>query len=71
MSNKAKPTKPPVERRAFSVDEFAERWGMVRSAVYDLMAKGELQSVKIGRRRVITLEQEERFRIRKEAEAAQ
>lgn len=57
-------------KRALSIDEFAERWSIGRNSVYNAIARGELGSVKIGKRRVITLEQEEAFRKLKEGEAA-
>ncbi|KZY36514.1 hypothetical protein A3754_02000 [Alcanivorax sp. HI0083] len=57
-------------KRAYSIDEFAKRWGIGRNSVYNSIAKGELGSVKIGARRVITLEQEEAFRELKEQEAS-
>lgn len=49
-------------KRALTIEEFAERWSIGRNSVYNAIARGELQSVKIGKRRVITLEQEEAFR---------
>lgn len=49
-------------KRALTIDEFAERWSIGRNSVYNAITRGELQSVKIGKRRVITLEQEEAFR---------
>jgi excisionase family DNA binding protein len=49
-------------KRALSIEEFAERWSIGRNSVYNAIARGELGSVKIGKRRVITLEQEEAFR---------
>jgi excisionase family DNA binding protein len=49
-------------KRALSIEEFGERWSIGRNSVYNAIARGELGSVKIGKRRVITLEQEEAFR---------
>lgn len=57
-------------KRALTIEEFAERWSIGRNSVYNAIARGELGSVKIGKRRVITLEQEEAFRKLKEGEAA-
>jgi predicted DNA-binding protein YlxM (UPF0122 family) len=54
-------------KRAFSIPEFADRWSIGRNSVYNEIARGELESVKIGNRRVITAEQEEKYRKRKEA----
>jgi excisionase family DNA binding protein len=62
-------TTPAAERRALSVDEFAKRWGIGRNAVYDAIGRGELDTIKIGKRRLITLEQEEAFRQRMESAA--
>mgnify|MGYP006086926283 CR=1 FL=1 len=58
-------------KRALNIAEFAERWSIGRNSVYNAIARGELGSVKIGKRRVITFEQEEAFRKLKEREAAQ
>jgi excisionase family DNA binding protein len=58
-------------KRALTIEEFAERWSIGRNSVYNAIARGELGSVKIGKRRVITMEQEEAFRKLKEGEAAQ
>lgn len=57
------------QKRALSIREFADRWSVGRNSVYNAIARGELNSVKIGNRRVITLEQEEEFRLRKEAQS--
>lgn len=56
------------DRRAFTIEEFSRRWAIGRNSVYNAIARGELGSVKIGKRRVITLEQEEAFRRLKESE---
>jgi len=60
----------PKQKRAFTVEEFGERWSLGRNSVYNAIARGELGSVKIGKRRLITLEQEEAFRKRMEGAAA-
>lgn len=57
-------------KRAFTIPEFCERWNLSRNGVYGLIGRGELQSIKAGKRRLITIEQEEDFRKRKEAESA-
>ena len=57
------------QKRALTIEEFAERWSIGRNTVYNAIARGELGSVKIGKRRVITLEQEEAFRKRMEGKA--
>ena len=50
------------QKRALTVEEFGERWNLGRNSVYNAIARGDLQSVKIGKRRLITFEQEEKFR---------
>ena len=60
----------PTVKRALTIEEFAKRWCIGRNSDYNAIARGELQSVKIGKRRVITLEQEEAFRKLKEGEVA-
>ena len=59
-----------TKKRAFSIDEFSNRWGWGRNTTYNLIASGELGSIKVGKRRVITVEQEEAFRKLKEGQAA-
>ena len=61
---------PVEEKRAMSLEEFAERWSIGRNSVYNAIARGDLDSIKVGNRRVITLEQEEAFRQRLEAKSA-
>ncbi len=55
-----------THKRALIIEEFAERWSIGRNSVYNAIARGDLGSVKIGKRRVITMEQEEAFRKRME-----
>ena len=43
-----------MERLAFSPDEVAEMLGLSRELLNDLLRREELQSVKAGRRRIIT-----------------
>ena len=70
-NNYGSPAMPSeTEKRAYSIEEFSERWGWGRNTTYNLIASGELGSIKAGRRRLITAEQEEEFRKRKEAESA-
>ncbi len=59
-----------IEKRAFSIDEFSKRWGWGRNTTYNLIACGELGSIKAGKRRLITAEQEEQFRKLKESQSA-
>ena len=56
-------------KRALTITEFAKRWSIGRNSVYNAISRGELGSCKIGKRRVITLEQEEAFRRLKESAA--
>lgn len=55
--------------RAITIEQFAERWSIGRNSVYNAIARGELKTIKIGNRRLITFEQEEAFRQRMEAAA--
>jgi excisionase family DNA binding protein len=41
---------------AYSIDEAIEAIGLGRTTVFELMASGELESVKVGRRRLIPSE---------------
>lgn len=66
MKEKAHPT----GRAAYSVDEFCQRWRFGRNTFYKLVATGELKTTKLGRKRIVTLAQEEDFRQRIESAAA-
>jgi excisionase family DNA binding protein len=46
----------PVARRALGVVEAAKAMGLSRSSIYRLLSRGELQSVKIGARRLVRTE---------------
>ena len=59
-----------IKKRAFTIDEHCEMWGYGRNTAYNEIASGELESFKVGRRRLITVEQEEKYRKRKEGQAA-
>ena len=59
-----------IKKRAYTIDEHCEMWGYGRNTAYNEIARGELETIKVGRRRLITEEQEERYRKRKEAAAA-
>jgi excisionase family DNA binding protein len=50
-----------VEKIGLSVDEAAEVIGIGRSELYERLATGEIESVKIGRRRIIPVEAAKRF----------
>ena len=55
---------PPAQglpRLLFSVDECASMLGVHRTTVFDLIAKGKLASVLIGRRRLVSLQAMEDF----------
>jgi excisionase family DNA binding protein len=50
-----------AERLAYSVDEVARLTGLSRDLIYDQMRFGNLDFIKVGRRRLITRQQLERF----------
>ena len=41
--------------QAYSIEEFIKRWGISRSTFYKELANGNLKTIKIGRRRLVTL----------------
>ena len=45
-----------VERLTYSVSEAAEAIGISRSKLYTLLGRGELQSVRVGRRTLIPVQ---------------
>lgn len=45
---------PPVERNAYSVDEFLSRYGICRATFYSEVNSGELPTLKVRGRRIIT-----------------
>jgi excisionase family DNA binding protein len=45
---------PAAERLAYSVNEAADLTGLSRDLLYDQMRRGNLTSIKVGRRRLIT-----------------
>ena len=53
--------RPPAERLAYSVDEAARLTGLSRDLLYDQMRHGNLDYIKIGRRRLITRQHLEQF----------
>lgn len=59
-----------TDRAAYSIDEWRTRYGLGRNTVYDLIAKGRLKTAKIGRRRIITIQQDQDFRELIEREGA-
>jgi excisionase family DNA binding protein len=56
---------------AFSPADTAVRLGLSRAGVYELLTRGELASIKVGRRRLITDEECRRFLAARQAEAAE
>ena len=52
---------PPAERLAYSVDEAAQITGLSRDLLYDQMRHGNLNYLKVGRRRLITRQHLEQF----------
>lgn len=52
---------PPAERLAYSVDEAARLTGLSRDLLYDEMRRGNLDYLKVGRRRLITRHHLEQF----------
>jgi excisionase family DNA binding protein len=51
----------PTGRLAYSVDEAARLAGLSRDLLYDEMRRGNLASVKVGRRRLITCQHLRQF----------
>lgn len=51
----------PVSKILLSVSECAQALGVHRATVYDLLARGDLASVRIGRRRLIAQRTLEEF----------
>jgi len=41
--------------QAYSVKEFLRRWGIGRTTFYKELANGNLKTIKIGKRRLVTL----------------
>ena len=42
-----------VEKVGYSVEETVQATGLGRSTVYELLGSGELESIKVGRRRIV------------------
>ena len=55
---------PDTNRQGYSINEFCERWGISRVTVYTQISEGLLQSMKVGRRRIITRDHEAAWRER-------
>ena len=41
--------------QAYSIEEFIKRWGIGRNTFYKELANGNLKTIKIGKRRLVTL----------------
>jgi excisionase family DNA binding protein len=54
-------SQPTAERLAYSVNEAARLTGLSRDLLYDQMRQGNLDYIKVGRRRLITRDHLERF----------
>jgi hypothetical protein len=59
---RTKKATPNVERRAYSLDEWRAMYGLGKNSTYNLIAEGTLPTVKVGRRRLVTVEGDEQFR---------
>jgi excisionase family DNA binding protein len=63
--------RPDVERRAYSIDEFALAFSLSRTSVKRLLKSGELRSYRVGRRRLIPSSLVDEWALRKLAEAGE
>lgn len=64
---------PEIEVRFLGVQEVANRLGVGKDAVFDLCRRGKLQSLRVGRRRVVSAASFEAFvaaGLREQAKAA-
>lgn len=59
---RSKKPAPNVERRAWSLDEWRAMYGLGKNSTYNLIADGTLPTSKVGRRRIVTEEQDAQFR---------
>lgn len=50
-------------RRAWSIDEWRAMYGLGRNSTYNLINSGKLKTIKVGRRRLVTAEADESFRL--------
>lgn len=60
-----------IEKVGYSIEEAAQSLGVGRTTVYDLMSSGELESVKVGRRRIIPVDAIGAFLAARRAAAAE
>ena len=49
------------EKRALTMDELCERYGWTRTTAFAAIKEGDLASFKIGRRRLVPVDEAERF----------
>ena len=62
MTTKHETGEPKSERKAWSIEEWRAMYGLGRNSVYALIASDKLPTIKVGRRRLITVEGDEQFR---------
>ena len=60
-----------IEKVGYSIEEAAQSLGVGRTTVYDLMNSGDLESVKVGRRRIIPVDAVSAFLAARRAAAAE
>lgn len=58
----------PSERITYGVEDACQQLAIPRTALYQLISNGEIQSIKVGKRRLITRRALEQFVARKEKE---
>jgi hypothetical protein len=51
---------PPIERRAYRIDEYCAAYRISRSAYYNLVSAGKLRPICLAGRQLITVEEAER-----------
>ena len=61
------PSLPPENKLAYSIDEFGQMTGICRATTYKEIASGDLQSMKVGRRRLISADSIEKWIALKQA----
>jgi len=58
-----------LERRAYTIAEFADMWGTSKSTIHRLIHAGDLHAFKLGARVMISAKEEKAFQKRKEEES--
>jgi excisionase family DNA binding protein len=56
---------PPLAKAALTINEWCELWRVGRNTAYNEIARGELQTIRIGGRRLVTIEQNAAYAARK------